>query len=282
MNRLSTEKRAQVIGCLVEGMSLRGTCRITGVARQTVNNLLLDLGDACTRYMDTAFRNLDIKRVEADEIWAFVGSKDKNVPEGHEDDPDYGSIWTWVAIDADTKLVASWLVGDRGIEDCYTFLRDLKGRILNGQRIQLSTDGLGMYQSVVDSLWRNGIDYGIVIKDYGSTKTDENHRYSPATCKSIEKRVIAGDPDERKISTSYVERQNLTMRMSNRRYTRLTNAHSKRAEQHAASVALHFAYYNLVRCHETLGKRVTPAMAAGVEKHPWTLIDLAHLLETSN
>jgi IS1 family transposase len=281
MNRLTTEKRAQVIGCLVEGMSLRGTCRITGVARQTVNNLLLDIGAACAAYQDTAFRNLNIKRVEADEIWAFVGSKDKNVPEGRENDPDYGSIWTWVAIDADTKLVASWLVGDRGIEDCYTFMSDLRSRILNGQRIQLSTDGLGMYQSVVDSLFRNGIDYGIVIKDYGSTKSDETHRYSPATCKSMEKRVIAGNPDEAKISTSYVERQNLTMRMSNRRYTRLTNAHSKRAEQHAASVALHFAYYNLCRPHETLGKRVTPAMAAGVEKYQWTLTDLAKLLESN-
>lgn len=263
-------------------MSLRGTCRITGVARQTVNNLLLDIGAACSAYLDASLRNLDVKRVEADEIWAFVGAKDKNVPEGREHDPDYGSIWTWVAIDADTKLVASWLVGDRGIEDCYTFMADLRSRILNGQRIQLSTDGLGLYQSVVDSLWRNGIDYGIVIKDYGSATGDDARRYSPATCKSIEKRVIAGNPDERKISTSYVERQNLTMRMSNRRYTRLTNAHSKRAEQHAASVALHFAYYNLVRPHETLGKRVTPAMAAGVEKYPWILIDLARFLETCN
>ena len=262
-------------------MSLRGTCRVTGVARETVNKLLLAAGEAVSSYQDAAFRNLDIQRVEADEIWAFVGAKDKNVPGDHRDDPNYGSIWTWVALDSDSKLVPSWLVGDRGIEDCYTFMSDLRDRIKVGNRIQLSTDALGLYQPVVDAIWRNGIDYGIVIKDYGNPPADEARRYSPATCKSIEKRIIAGDPDEALISTSFVERQNLTMRMHQRRYTRLTNAFSKRVEQHAASVALHFAYYNLARPHQTLGKRVTPAMAAGVERKPWTLIDLAQLLESN-
>lgn len=266
-------------------MSIRGTCRITGVARMTVNKLLLDIGAACAAYQDVAFRNLNIKRVEADEIWSFVGAKDKNVPADHQDDPDYGSVWTWVALDAETKLVPAWLVGDRDIEDCYSFLTDLRSRLLPGQRIQLTTDGLGMYRPVVDALWRGNIDYAIVVKEYGAASVEEARRYSPATCKSIEKRIISGDPDGGLISTSYVERQNLTMRMSMRRFTRLTNAFSKRVEQHAASVALHFAYYNLCRPHETLsGKgrgKVTPAMAAGVERYPWSVFQLAELLESN-
>lgn len=264
---------------------MRATCRITGVARETVNRLLLDLGKACSTYQDTAFRNLDIRRVEADEIWSYVGAKDKNVPLERQGDPDYGSVWTWTAIDADTKLVPSWLVGDRAIEDCYAFLADLRSRLLPGQRIQLTTDGLGMYQPVVDALWRGNIDYAIVIKEYGSPPSEEARRYSPATCKGIEKRVISGDPDGSLISTSYVERQNLTLRMHARRFTRLTNAFSKRVEHHAAAVALHFAYYNLCRPHETLsGKgrgKVTPAMAAGVERYPWSVAQLVGLLDSN-
>ena len=281
MNRLSTERRAQVIAALTEGLSIRATCRLTGVARETVNSLLLDVGAAVSRYMDVAFRNLAPARIEADEIWAFVGSKDRNVPEGCEDDPNYGSIWTWIALDADTKLVPCWVVGDRSIEDCYSFLRDLRSRFVPGHRFQLTTDGLGLYPPVVDSLWRDGIDFGQVIKEYGNPPADEARRYSPAPCQSMEKRVVCGDPDPRLMSTSYVERQNLTLRMSNRRYTRLTNAFSKRAEQHAASVALHFANYNLCRPHQSLGKRITPAMAAGIESHPWTAYDLAKLLESN-
>jgi IS1 family transposase len=279
---MSTEKRAHVIGCLVEGMSVRGTCRITGAARDTVNKLLLDIGRACAEYQDAAFRNLNIKRVEADEIWAFCGAKDKNVPADKQDDPNYGSVWTWVGIDADTKLVPSWLVGDRTSPDCFEFLADLRDRIRIGNRIQLTTDGLGIYPPIVDALWRNAIDYAIVVKEYKNPPAEEARRYSPASCSSIQKHIIAGDPDEALVSTSYVERQNLTMRMSMRRFTRLTNAFSKRVEQHAASVALHFAYYNLCRPHETLsGKgrgKVTPAMAAGVEKYPWSLTQLAELL----
>jgi IS1 family transposase len=281
MNKLSTEKRAQVIGCLVEGMSIRGTCRITGVARETVNKLLLALGMACSDFQDAAIRNVDIKNVQCDEIWAFVGAKDKNVPADKRVDPNYGSTWTWTAIDSDSKLMVSWLVGDRDTADCYDFLADLRSRIRVGNRIQLSTDGHAPYRTVVDALWRNSIDYGIVIKEYGDPTKEEARKYSPATCKSIDKRVIAGNPDVRKISTSYVERSNLTMRMSMRRYTRLTNAHSKRIEQHAAAVALHFMYYNFVRPNEALGKRVTPAMAAGIETRPWTLFQVAELLESN-
>jgi IS1 family transposase len=264
-------------------MSIRGTSRITGVARETVNKLLLDAGAACAAYLDAATRNLRPECVEADEIWAFIGSKERNIPEGHEDDPNYGSVWNWVAIDADTKLVITWLVGDRGIECCYDFLTDLRARLVPGHRFQLTTDGYGVYQPVVDSLWRGNIDYGIVIKEYGGG--NEDHKYSPADCTSIEKRVLNGDPDPDRISTSYVERHNLTTRMHNRRYTRLTNAFSKRAEQHAASVALGFAYYNLCQAHGTLtkaaGRKTTPAMAAGIERAPWSVTQLAELLESN-
>jgi IS1 family transposase len=262
-------------------MRIRATCRITGVARQTVNNLLLDLGRACSDYQDAVLRNLDVKRVEADEIWAFVGSKDKNVPADKQDDPNYGSVWTWTALDADTKLMISWLVGDRTTADCFDFMADLRDRIKVANRIQLTTDGLSLYPPVVDALWRNGIDYAQVVKEYKNVPIEEARRYSPATCSSIQKIVVCGDPDERLVSTSYVERQNLTMRMSMRRFTRLTNAHSKGIEQHAAAVALHFLYYNFVRPHESLGKRVTPAMAAGVESRPWTLFQIAELLESN-
>jgi len=225
-----------------------------------------------------------VKRVEVDEIWAFVGAKDKNVPEGHENDPDYGSVWTWVAIDADTKLVPSWLVGDRTREDCFSFLRDLRDRIRVGNRIQLTTDGLGLYPSVVWALWRNGIDYAVMVKEYASASPEDQRRYSPATCTSIDVRVMSGNPDPDGISTSYVERQNLTVRMSMRRFTRLTNAHSKRIQQHAAAVAIHFMNYNFGRPHETLtkaaGRKTTPAMAAGIAAYPWSLTQLAELLES--
>jgi IS1 family transposase len=281
MNRLSTERRAQVIGCLTEGMSIRATCRITGVARETVNKLLLEAGSAVSAYMDAAFRNLRPARIEADEIWSFIGSKDKNVPEGHEDDPNYGSVWTWVALDADTKLVPTWLVGDRSIDCCYDFLTDLRARCVPGHRFQLTTDGYGCYPRVVDSLWRDNIDYAQVIKEYGQADTD--HRYSPAVCTSIEKRVLNGDPVAKHISTSYVERQNLTMRMGMRRFTRLTNGFSKKVENHAHAVSLHFFHYNFCRPHQTLtkaaGKPTTPAMAAGVETFPWSVTQLAELLD---
>lgn len=235
-------------------------------------------------YQDRAFRNLDIKRVEADEIWAFCGSKDKNIPEDHDLDPNFGSIWTWVALDADTKLVASWYVGERDTESCFQFLYDLRTRMPEGHRFQLSTDGFRSYRTAVNALWGpDEIDYAMVIKDYDSNEGPGTHRYSPATCKSVEKKVVHGDPDAALISTSYVERQNLTMRMNMRRMTRLTNGFSKKATNHAAATALHFGYYNLVRPHQTLtkhaGTKTTPAMAAGVTEHPWTVHDLVALLD---
>lgn len=282
-NRLSTVRRAQVIGCLCEGMSIRATVRTTGVAKNTIVKLLADLGTACADYQDGAFQNLDTRVVECDEIWSFCYAKQKNVPEDFKDTPGYGDVWTWVAIDAESKLVASWLVGERTVQDCYTFLADLKSRLKVGNRIQLSTDGLGLYQRVVDAVWRNSIDYGIVIKEYASPQKEEARRYSPATCTSIEKRIIAGDPDPDLISTSYVERQNLTMRMGMRRFTRLTNGFSKKVENLAHAVSLFYMHYNFARPHQTLtkqfGKPTTPAMAAGVATHVWSLTQIAELLD---
>ena len=276
MNRLTTEKRGQIVGLLTEGMSIRAISRVTGVARNTVDKLLVDLGTACADFQDAALRNLDIDRVEADEIWAFCYAKAKNVPEDFRGTPGFGDVWTWVAIDANTKLIPSWLVGERTMEDCYTFLADLRDRMLPGQRIQLSTDGLGLYPPVVDSLWRDGIDYAQIIKEYGNADTE--HRYSPAVCTSIQKRQVTGDPVEDLVSTSYVERQNLTMRMGMRRFTRLTNGFSKKIENHAHAVSLHFMHYNFSRRHQTL-KGKTPAMAAGIERHSWSLTQIAELLD---
>jgi IS1 family transposase len=283
MNRLSTEKRAEVIGCLTEGMSIRATTRVTGVAKNTIVKLLADLGNAVADYQDAAFRNLDCDRIEADEIWAFCYSKAKNVPEDFVGTFGYGDVWTWVALDADTKLVPSFLVGERTTEDCYEFLADLRSRLLPGQRIQLTTDGLGIYPPIVDSLWRGNIDYAQVIKEYKSAPAEEARRYSPATCTSIDKRVVSGEPVNKAISTSYVERQNLTMRMGMRRFTRLTNGFSKKVENLAHAVSIFYAHYNLCRPHQTLtkkyGKPTTPAMAAGVETHPWSITQLCELLE---
>lgn len=288
MNKLSTEKRAQIAGGLVEGMSMRAISRTTGAARNTIDKLLIDLGTASADFQDVVLRNLDIKRVEADEIWSFCHAKAKNVPADKVGELGYGDVWTWVAIDADTKLVPSWLVGDRGIEDCYTFLADLRMRVLVGNRIQLTTDGLGTYPPVVDSLWRDNIDYAVIIKDYGDPKPEEQRKYSPAKYQGADKRVMAGSPNMKLVSTSYVERQNLTMRMGMRRYTRSTNGFSKKIENHAHAVSLHFMPYNFCRPHQTLAKRypelgtqVTPAMAAGVERHPWSLTQLVDLLESN-
>lgn len=281
MNRLSTERRGQIVGCLTEGMSIRATVRVTGAAKNTIVNLLTDLGQACGEFQDFELRDLDIKRVEADEIWAFCYAKQKNIPEEHRGTFGYGDVWTWVAIDADTKLIPSWLIGERTMIDCYEFLRDLKDRIKAGNRIQLSTDGFKPYPSVVESLWGGGIDYAQIIKEYGAADTD--HRYSPAVCTSTRKLTVSGSPEDALVSTSYVERQNLTMRMGMRRFTRLTNGFSKKVENHAHAASLHFMHYNFGRVHQTLsrkaGKPTTPAMAAGVATFPWSVTQIAGLLD---
>jgi IS1 family transposase len=275
MNRLSTEKRAQVVACLVEGNSIRATVRMTGVAKNTVTKLLVDLGTACSVHQDGAMRDLSCERVQCDEIWAFVGSKQRNVPKGKEDE--YGDVWTWVGMDADTKLVASYRVGGRGPDDARDFMNDLAGRLKH--RVQLTTDGHRPYLLAVPNAFKNDVDYAMLVKIYGGPTKEDQRRYSPAVCLGQEKQPMIGNPDPDAISTSYVERQNLTMRMSMRRFTRLTNAFSKKVENLAAAVSLHFAYYNFCRVHKTLG--TTPAVAAGVADHVWTLAELIGLLEAA-
>jgi IS1 family transposase len=259
MNRLSTEKRAQIIGWLVGGNSIRATVRMTGAAKNTITKLLADLGEACTAYQDEVLRDLPCKVVEADEIWSFCYAKKKNVPEEFKGTPGYGDVWTFTAVCADTKLVPSWLVGERTKDDAEVFLRDLAGRIAN--RIQLSTDAH--------------------MKTYASDPADPR-KYSPAVCTGAKVRVLKGNPDRSRVSTSYVERQNLTMRMGMRRFTRLTNGFSRKIENLTHAVSLHFLHYNFARPHKTLSKGTyptTPAMAAGVADHVWTLEEIAALLD---
>jgi len=278
MNRLSTERRAQVIGCLVEGMSIRGTVRVTGVAKNTVTKLLIDVGSACARYQDELFRNLDIQRVECDEIWSFCYAKQKNVPEQFRGTPGYGDVWTWVAIDADTKLIPSWLVGERTHEDAYVFLKDLRTRTKG--RVQISTDGLEAYLNLIEPIFGSDrVDYTRLVKAYGPPKNgDESHGYSKQECIGSRKVVVAGMPNLDLAGTSYVESQNLTIRMGMRRFTRMSSGFSKKVENMAHAVSLHFAYYNLARPHKTL-KGDTPAMEAGLARYKWSisqLVDLAN------
>ena len=258
---------------------MRATTRITGAAKNTVAKLLVDLGEACAEYQDGELTNLESTTIECDEIWSFCYSKQKNIPDEYQDTLGFGDVWTWVAIDADTKLVPSWLVGERTGHDAYIFLADLKTRLKN--RVQLTTDGHRPYLMVVEPLFgADGIDFAMLHKLYGDPGgSGDDRRYSPAVCSGVDKRVICGDPDETKISTSYVERQNLTMRMGMRRFTRLTNGFSKKVENLAHAVSLHYMHYNFARPHSSLGKRVTPAMAAGVAAYPWTSDDIAGLLD---
>ena len=274
MNRLDTERRSQVVAALVEGNRLRGIARMTGVARMTVEKLLRDLGAACASYQDKHLRNLNCRRIECDEIWSFVYAKQKNVERAKNAPDGAGDVWTWTAIDADTKLVPSWMIGPRDLGSAYTFMHDLAERL--SHRVQLTTDGHKPYLEAVESAFNLNIDYAMLTKIYGSDRERET-RYSPATCKGTVPKVISGNPNPKHISTSYVERQNLTMRMHMRRFTRLTNAFSKKLEMHAHSVALHYMYYNFVKVHHSL--HMTPAMAAGVTDQLWEIEDLVGLLE---
>jgi IS1 family transposase len=274
MNTLSIAKRAQVIASLVEGNSVRATVRMTGAAKDTVLKLLAKVGQACAEYQDKAFRNLTCKRIQCDEIWAFCYAKDKNVPAEKQGQFGVGSVWTWVALDADTKLIPSWSVGTRGAGTAFEFIQDLAGRLAN--RIQLTTDGHRVYLNAIEDAFGSEIDYAMLVKLYGNDAESET-RYSPAECIGCNTVVIAGRPNPKHISTSYVERQNLTMRMQMRRFTRLTNAFSKKVENHCHAVALHFMYYNFCRIHQTL--RVTPAMEAGVADHVWTFEEVVALLD---
>lgn len=273
MNKLSIEKRAHVISCLVEGMSIRSTVRITGVAKNTITKLAVEIGDACSEYQDKVFHNLKCKRIQCDEIWSFCYAKEKNVPEDKCGQFGYGDIWTWVALDADTKLVPSFCVGNRGAKTAKIFMDDLASRLAN--RVQLTTDGHKVYLQAVENAFGGDIDYAMLVKVYEATQ--EETRYSPARCMGSETKKISGNPDPKKISTSFVERQNLTMRMSIRRLTRLTNGFSKKVENHEAATSLYFMYYNFCRIHKSL--RVTPAMEAGITDRVWSIADIVNLLK---
>jgi IS1 family transposase len=272
MKRLTMAQKTQVVRALVEGNSIRSTVRLTGVSKNTVIKLLLDLADACAAYHDSNVRNLKVRRLQCDEIWQYVGSKAKNTrPEKKA--IGWGDVWTWTAIDADTKLCVSYLVGGRDLGWAKEFMHDCATRIRN--RVQITTDGHKAYLEAVESAFGADIDYAQLQKIYGAPS--ENHtRYSPAQCIGCDMKVVSGDPDPKHVSTSFVERQNLSMRMSIRRFTRLTNAFSKKIENHAAAVALWFMYYNFCRVHSTL--RVTPAMEAGICGHVWSIEELCDLL----
>jgi IS1 family transposase len=274
MNRVNINKRCQVIAALVEGASINATCRMTGVAKHTILKLLKDMGCAAAAYHDVHIRNLRVRRVQADEIWAFVYGKDKNLTL-EQVQAGAGSVWTWTAIDADTKLIISYTLGDRGADTAKAFIQDVASRITNW--IQLTTDGYRMYVDAVEDAFGSEIDYAMLVKIYGASNDNPESRYSPATCIGCRTGVLAGSPDPKHISTSFVERQNLSMRMGMRRFTRLTNAFSKKLENHGHMVALYFFHYNFVRIHKTL--RVTPAMEAGITDHVWSFEELLALLD---
>lgn len=283
VNRLSTDKRAQIVSCLCEGMSIRATVRVTGAAKNTIVKLLVELGGACAEYQHAALFDLPCTNIQCDEIWSFCYAKRKNVPDEHRDEFGYGDVWTWTALCADTKLVPSWLVGERTAEDAEVFIRDLASRLAN--RVQLTTDGLRLYVRAVETAFHGDIDYAMLHKIYDAPVGEDNERrYSPAVCTGIEIRRVNGNPNLDKASTSYVERQNLTMRMGMRRFTRLTNGFSKKVENLAHAVSLHYMYYNFARPHTTLtkdagGRPTTPAMATGIENRVWTVRDIAALLD---
>jgi IS1 family transposase len=276
LNRLTTQKRAQIIGCLVEGNSIRATVRMTGAAKNTITKLLADLGEACAEYQDGVLQQLPCKVVEVDEIWSFCYAKQKNVPEQFKGTPGYGDVWTFTAICADTKLAPTWLVGERTSEDAEFFLTDLASR-LEG-RIQLSTDGHRIYEGTVGPAFRQNVDWAQIQKQFSG---GEVGKYSPPVCIGTKRRTMKGEPDPDRISTSYVERQNLTMRMGMRRFTRLTNGFSRKVENLSHAVSLHFMHYNFARPHKTLKDNYprTPAMAAGVADHIWSLEEIAALLD---
>lgn len=277
MNRLPLSKRTQIIGLLVEGNSLRATSRLVGCSINTVTKLLVDVGTACQAYHDEHVRDLNSKRIQCDEIWSFVYAKRKNAPEAMRaagDAGDAGDVWTWTANDADSKLTVSWLVGGRDAGYAHEFMQDVASRLAN--RVQLTTDGHKPYLEAVEGAFGAGVDYAQLVKVYGQTPEGQR-RYSPPECIGAHKHAVDCNPDPKHVSTSYVERQNLTMRMHMRRFTRLTNAFSKKLENHAHAVALHFMFYNFAKIHKTL--RVTPAMEAGVTDRLWGLEDVAQLAE---
>src|SRR3990167_6165084 len=273
MNQLPNKTRARVIAALVEGNSVRATVRMTDVAKNTIQKLVLDLGAACASYADEHLRHLPCRRIECDEVWSFCYAKAKNVPEEKRGQFGFGDVWTWVAMDADTKLICSWLVGTRDAGCAYDFMQDLASRLKN--RVQLTTDGYRPYLMAVEDAFGADIDYATLVKLYGQPAEDAR-RYSPARIISAQAAVITGHPNPKHISTSYIERQNLPVRMGMRRFTRLTNGFSKKIENHVAAIAVHYLHYNFCRVHQSL--RVTPAMEAGLSDHVWSVDELVDLL----
>jgi IS1 family transposase len=280
MNKLTPAKRAAVLSCLVDGVSIRATTRLTGVAKNTIVRLLKEAGETCAAYQDQVIRNVACRRIQCDEIWSFVYGKDRNIPrEIRESSPFIvGSTWTWTAIDADSKLMVSWLVGQRNEACAAEFINDLASRITG--TVQMTTDGLKLYLNAVEGAFGGDINYAMLTKLYGASGNDNSAdtKYSPGRIKGSETAIISGEPDRKHISTSYVERANLTMRMSMRRFTRLTNAFSKKFENHCYSVSLHAFWYNFIRIHQTI--RCTPAMEARVTDHLWSMSDLVALIES--
>jgi IS1 family transposase len=271
MNKLPLAKRAQILGLLVEGNSLRAASRLADCSINTVTKLLVDVGIACEKYHNENVKNVPSKRIQCDEIWSFVYSKEKKASAEDKAAGTAGDCWTWTALDADTKLMVTWQIGRRDSETGIPFMRDLASRLRD--RIQLTTDAFAPYRGLVGDAFKGNVDYAMLVKIFHSTPG--SGRYSPGECCGTKTNVIRGEPDPDHISTSYVERQNLTMRMCMRRFTRLTNGFSKKVDNHAYAVALHFMYYNFGRIHKTL--RVTPAMAAGVSDHVWSLEEIASL-----
>jgi len=280
MNKLSTEKRAQILHCIVEGNSLRATARLTDTAINTVVNLMIDAGKVCSAYQDKAMRNLKCKRLQCDEIWSFVGCKEKSVPDAQKGQG-RGDVWTWTALDSETKLVPCWFIGNRDAAAAHHFMHDLQGRLAS--RVQLTTYGHRPYLVAVEDAFGADIDYAQLVKIYGTEVGPKNNaeiRYSPAQCMGARKAVISGRPVYQHISTSRTERQNLSMRMGMRRFTRLTNAFLKKLENLEANVALYFTHYNFCRIHQTL--RITPAMEAGIADHVWTMAEIVALIDENS
>lgn len=282
MNKLTLDKKVQIVSALVEGSSLRSIARMTGVSRTTIHRLLEHVGETCHEYQDVILRDLPCKNIQIDEIWSFCYAKEKNVPQEYKGMFGFGDTWTWVALDADTKLVPSWKVGSRDAESGYRFLSDLKTRLAN--RVQITSDGYKVYLKAIEMVFGSEVDYAQLVKLYGETPEGEK-RYSPTEFVGTETTIVQGKPDKKNISTSYVERQNLTMRMNMRRFTRLTNAFSKKIENLEHAVALHFFHYNFCRPHKTLNKErnlgITPAMASGVTNRAWTIEDIIELTEST-
>lgn len=274
MNKLPLAKRVQILSMLVEGSSMRSISRVVDVSINTVSGLLVDAGKACAEHHDRTVRNVASKRIQADEIWSFCYAKQKNVVTAKAAPEEAGDVWTWTALDADSKLIVSYLIGGRDAGYANEFMEDVASRLAN--RVQLTTDGLKAYLEAVDGAFGADIDYAQLVKIYGPTPSPAG-RYSPAECTGIKKNTVEGKPDKKHVSTSYVERQNLTMRMSMRRFTRLTNAFSKKAENHMHMVALYTTWYNFIRIHKTL--KCSPAMAAKISTTLWSMEDVVALID---